>query len=489
MKKLLFFSVALGLALSINAQTESSILKSTPIQIQNPSVEKMERTFLAPKDANILQKTNVDKPKHKANYAYYGQISNGEYMSINIPGYPSYGAGDYVTLSELFPDSFAAHYFLDLADSSSRKNLAFSSAGFVFDPYSLDYDRYQSKGLFRDSLGVGVGYRLDTISTYVDYHISSGYDPNNPDTLLFYISYYDAYNNGTNKNFLHFVSDDGKPSVLPIIGYPEPLPPTGAVTIPNSANTIMVPYPLSAKDSVITEPGRVRIKDISLPIPGGYNVPAGSCLSVVVKYLPNYNYNLGDTLSFTTTNSSRPSGQQTLSKDIPHNYIAIPNWDYDTAISMEDRTGCNIFLHETQGLRYKDTSEWGHYYNSENGYECFIYDVRYYGKPMFFMSLSVDTDDGDTVHFSNWREPGAVKQIENLVSNIYPNPATTQLTVDLNNAGNANMSIYNMLGQVVMEATLTEMSNKINITDLSQGMYVVKVIQNGKTHTVKLSKK
>ena len=95
----------------------------------------------------------------------------------------------------------------------------------------------------------------------------------------------------------------------------------------------------------------------------------------------------------------------------------------------------------------------------------------------------------DTVHIKDSIFITDIPNYKNIISNVYPNPATTRLTIDLNEAGNANVKIYNILGQVVIEETLQNISNNINIAELSSGLYIVRVNQGGRTHTVKISKK
>jgi hypothetical protein len=56
--------------------------------------------------------------------------------------------------------------------------------------------------------------------------------------------------------------------------------------------------------------------------------------------------------------------------------------------------------------------------------------------------------------------------------NIYPNPATTYLNININ--GEALVNIYDMTGRCVKRATIND-SSTINIEDLKQGVYFVNV--------------
>jgi hypothetical protein len=330
---------------------------------------------------------------------------------------------------------------------------------------------------------VAYGYRLDTLWTVINYRLPHAYDPSSPDTLRFYLTYYDPYdtlNRGSDFYTLRFIGSEGK-ALSPVIDYTNPIPSKGPyATKPkeDTPKTFIINYLLSDQDSMLLSAGYVGLKPIGIPVNDGFgfNVPAGSCLSVIAKYIPGYNYDLDDTIQVLTYNSEL-TGSQLIKEELQNNLFAIANWVYDTSkkMNMFDRLGYNGSLHETYEIRYAtDTTDFG-----LGAY----YSPGYYGKPVFFMSLSVSEDD--TVHLTTV----GITKIENLISNIYPNPAETQLNIDLKNAGNANVIVYDILGQVVLQETLQGISNKINIAALSPGMYFVKVYQNGQIHTVKMSKK
>ena len=75
---------------------------------------------------------------------------------------------------------------------------------------------------------------------------------------------------------------------------------------------------------------------------------------------------------------------------------------------------------------------------------------------------------------------------ENIISNdysVYPNPTTGIL----NFKSETNISkvvIYNMLGQLVQQENINALEGSINISDLAQGTYIVKVNDVAKGHTI-----
>ena len=77
-------------------------------------------------------------------------------------------------------------------------------------------------------------------------------------------------------------------------------------------------------------------------------------------------------------------------------------------------------------------------------------------------------------------------EIEGL--NIYPNPASDFVTIELTDANNeGQVEILNLLGQVVLTQPLNkDISSRINITNLDAAVYLIKVTSNGKTSTRKI---
>jgi len=66
---------------------------------------------------------------------------------------------------------------------------------------------------------------------------------------------------------------------------------------------------------------------------------------------------------------------------------------------------------------------------------------------------------------------------------IYPNPFSTSLTIDLShvsNSNNAQLIIYNVVGELVMTRSLGQTISKIETADLAPGFYFYKVLSNEK---------
>ncbi|GEQ87061.1 hypothetical protein ULMS_25690 [Patiriisocius marinistellae] len=84
----------------------------------------------------------------------------------------------------------------------------------------------------------------------------------------------------------------------------------------------------------------------------------------------------------------------------------------------------------------------------------------------------------------NFNADGVLGLGDNNISNItiYPNPANTQLNIS--NADNSTIEIYNILGQVMMTKSNISLNEALNVSQLVTGTYLVK-ISNGTTITTK----
>lgn len=72
---------------------------------------------------------------------------------------------------------------------------------------------------------------------------------------------------------------------------------------------------------------------------------------------------------------------------------------------------------------------------------------------------------------------------------VYPNPATTNLNVRLQSVGeNANLEVYNVMGQVVIPSQKIQANAfELNISQLTKGVYFLKVNSDNKTGSLKFT--
>jgi hypothetical protein len=104
--------------------------------------------------------------------------------------------------------------------------------------------------------------------------------------------------------------------------------------------------------------------------------------------------------------------------------------------------------------------------------------VRYYAYP--------SKDPDNAVCIEVWFAYGAEGVDENKVSfgHAYPNPASSvvRFNYQLPAAGNASVSVYNLLGQEVMNQELSNMQGQavLSVADLNEGIYFCNLKVNGR---------
>lgn len=68
---------------------------------------------------------------------------------------------------------------------------------------------------------------------------------------------------------------------------------------------------------------------------------------------------------------------------------------------------------------------------------------------------------------------------------VFPNPANNFITLE--NAAGADITVYNITGQEVMNLTATQANQTLNVSGLSEGLYVVRVANGNEVATCKVS--
>tara|TARA_R110000850_G_scaffold203228_1_gene329508 strand:- start:124442 stop:126061 length:1620 start_codon:yes stop_codon:yes gene_type:complete len=110
------------------------------------------------------------------------------------------------------------------------------------------------------------------------------------------------------------------------------------------------------------------------------------------------------------------------------------------------------------------------------------------GQPDFYGRMDTSWDFGTTnsTRLSNWLDPqdtGATSTDILSTPNfqffgdlhVYPNPASSALYVENNNSSDLNYQIYSVTGQLMQENTLPFSNNTIDVSQLSEGIYFLKL--------------
>lgn len=130
-----------------------------------------------------------------------------------------------------------------------------------------------------------------------------------------------------------------------------------------------------------------------------------------------------------------------------------------------------------------------YYSSSENSYS-FFFNKDYIPHNVFIRVEMSDTSkvlsDYDFGFVVKPIVYGAVddKQL-NSTFDVYPNPATDQITVKFENPSNSNLEIYDQVGKLVYSQVITDELTNINF-NLQSGIYIAKVKNEVATKSIKL---
>ena len=504
MKKLFFLIVSGALVVGASAQTTKTIVQSMPVEMQPINVsENVVHKMETPSYFNHTMLTNApaySKKVHKSNYTPFEGPYDGFVRSTEF-ALPIAGANkcDWATgnpsLSTfaLFPDSLGVVFWDYPADPSRNRNAAMMSAiGFTFDPYSKAFNSVRNKRLFTSTTtpyDSFCSYRIDDLVLFGDYRIAD-YDPNSPDTLRVFITHHHAYAlpgidapdlRGLEYFQLQWTSS-GVKFITPIIEYDDDngsVPVKGSATRPVAESRMTLDYILSPQDSVDWDMRYIyrramHFEDVN------YEVPVGSVVSIVMQFVPGYDYQDGDTIKKYEYNITQDRIDMLEVRKNIFAACVISDTAFDEFIDWGG--GFNIRLAENMEVRYNTDSSKRYYNGSYNPLGLSAYLTNYYAFPYVWLGLSTD-DDWVVIDYTHVQEPNAI------ISKVYPNPANNQVQIELINSGTAELTITNTVGQVVKIATLSEMTNTVDVSSLSPGMYVLKVSQGGSAYTTKITKR
>lgn len=84
-------------------------------------------------------------------------------------------------------------------------------------------------------------------------------------------------------------------------------------------------------------------------------------------------------------------------------------------------------------------------------------------------------------------DDAGIKENEINEIRIFPNPATTELSVDLKIPGNYIFELYDLLGEKIISAKLESRNNTVGLEGVSNGVYIYE-ITNEKVNAIKNDK-
>ena len=80
----------------------------------------------------------------------------------------------------------------------------------------------------------------------------------------------------------------------------------------------------------------------------------------------------------------------------------------------------------------------------------------------------------------------AVTNVKQTIFNVYPNPTNGIFSIELGTSLKYDVVVYNVLGQTVFTASVSELSTKIDLSSFDKGVYTVELKDQNETYTEKL---
>ena len=117
------------------------------------------------------------------------------------------------------------------------------------------------------------------------------------------------------------------------------------------------------------------------------------------------------------------------------------------------------------------------------------------GRVTFYTAVNAANGNGGTsgdqvVTGSNSLPSLSISEANRLDFEMYPNPASDNLTIQLpSGSSKATVQFYDYIGKLALSQSITNDNNKINVNDLSTGIYILKVLADDKIGTQKFIKR
>ncbi|HOS16093.1 MAG TPA: T9SS type A sorting domain-containing protein [Bacteroidales bacterium] len=469
MKRLTLLILSIVFALNVNAQI---------------GITTQPEKFKTLKSSEKELPVTYDLPSKKA-YEKLGWVHSTEYLNKLT---------DINNFDNSYVNIVADSCLMIYVDDKPGQSTGLIGFGMTFDPYSKSFDQYFQDGLLPSPPQYTHPYRLDSIIIRAAYHAPLGYNSASPDILRAHVFYLDIYKQlgyRTDYYTVYYLTDQNRDTMylapcVRVTGFDKS---KGGKIVP-FVNNKTFDYILTEKDisytwdSAGTKWFRSTIIQFPLNMDGitqdGFEVPYGAVLGVMFHFVPGFDYELGDTLYHGLTD---PLDETKFADGYPirvKNSFSL-NYFYkenSTAKVFADPFGYNNAIVAYRDLLYQlDKDDYG---NPTFRDSC--YSTPYGILPYIFFNISADEEQGGNDF------PNAIIETNDLISNIYPNPANDKVSINLKNNGNATIQLFNILGQEVKTVYTTENKVEVNVSDLNSGIYFIRVDQNNKTFTAKIMK-
>ncbi len=115
-----------------------------------------------------------------------------------------------------------------------------------------------------------------------------------------------------------------------------------------------------------------------------------------------------------------------------------------------------------------------------------LYEVTSNVRPFTFEGVPYD---GQYFRFSRKKVSAGIANKQLLAAEVFPNPTTGFVYIrGINHQQTSSVTIYNLVGQLVLSQTLAPLEDVVAIQALNKGLYVMHIEQNNKQYTTRIVK-
>jgi hypothetical protein len=246
---------------------------------------------------------------------------------------------------------------------------------------------------------------------------------------------------------------------------------------------VLLLIPVSAFLLMASSNGRTDLRSSS---PGDNGASCASChtggssgvSANITTNIPASGYNLNTDYTITVgKSSSNAGGFQLVAENASNTKVGLLIAGSGSRVSGDRITHSNP-SNGTWSFTWKSPS-------SDQG------NIKFYSSVVI---ANGDGSNGSGDKVVNTSTSGAtvlgISEAKRLDFEMYPNPASEKVTIQLPSSSDAaTVEFYDYIGRLSLTQKVTNSNNKININNLSTGVYVIKVLSGNKIGTQKFIKK
>lgn len=102
--------------------------------------------------------------------------------------------------------------------------------------------------------------------------------------------------------------------------------------------------------------------------------------------------------------------------------------------------------------------------------------IQVYDTLLVFDTITIQNSDTLVITLNNF--PTKIDDLIQATVKAYPNPSSNELNINISKVGSYTVQLFNNIGQIELEKNINSNSTALNISDLSKGIYILKITDN-----------